>query len=73
MMDGRGFKKVGAAVMSHDNLIGKTWYDPASRTLVGDVKPDNFKKQPGGRIQALDLIVHRLPPESDIHDLLTGA
>ena len=73
MMEGRGFKKVSAAKISNDHMKGKTWYDAKSRTLVSDAKPDNFKKNPNGWLQALDLIVHRLPEGSDIHDILTGA
>jgi hypothetical protein len=63
---------VGASKIGNDHMMGKTWYDANSRTLVSDVKPDNFKTDANGRIRALDLIVHRLPEESDLHDILTG-
>jgi len=68
----RSFEKVSAAKIGNEDLIGKTWYDPNSRTLVADVKPDNFKKDSTGRLIALDLIAHRLTEESDIHAILTG-
>jgi hypothetical protein len=53
-------------------MKGKTWYDANSRTLVTDVKADNFRKDVNGRLHALDLIVHRLPEGSDLHDILAG-
>jgi hypothetical protein len=40
--------------------------------LVADAKPDNFKKDRTGRLIAIDLIVHRLTEESDVHFILTG-
>jgi hypothetical protein len=48
-----------------------TWYDPNSRTLISDLKPDNFKKDANGLLIAIDLIVHRLSDSSDIHDILS--
>ncbi len=72
MMECFGFKKVPASKISNDHMKGKTWYDANSRTLVTDVKADNFRKDVNGRLHALDLIVHRLPEGSDLHDILAG-
>jgi hypothetical protein len=71
-LETNGFKKVGAAKISSAHMIGKTWYDMKSRTLVTDVKPDNLKKDVNGRLHSVDLIVQRLPEGSDIHDILTA-
>ncbi len=70
MMEARGFRKVSDSKMEHDQLMGKTWYDAKSRTLVADVKPENFKMTPEGRILAVDVIVRRLSEGSDLHDIL---
>jgi hypothetical protein len=70
-MEDKGFEKVSSARISNEHMMGKTWYDAKSRTLVSDVKPDNLKGDVNGRLRALDLIVHRLPEGSDIHDILT--
>jgi hypothetical protein len=68
-----GFEKVSAVRIGNNHMMGKTWYDPRSRTLVSDTKPDNFKKDVHGQLIPLDLIVQRLPEGSDLHDILTQA
>jgi hypothetical protein len=67
------FEKVPASKISSNHMIGKSWYDAKSRTLVSDTKPDNFKKDATGRLIPVDLIVHLLPQGSDLHDILTAS
>jgi hypothetical protein len=72
-MESRGFKKVPASIFNNQHISDKTWYDPSSRILVSDAKPDNFKKDQEGGIVPIDLLIQKLPEGSDLHEILIGA
>ena len=59
-MEGRGFKKVPASTFNNQHISDKTWYDPRSRVLVSDAKPDNFKKDQEGGVVPIDLLIQKI-------------
>jgi len=65
-----GYVKVAADKFENDHIKDKTWINPKSGYVVTDVKPDNFKKTPDGKIVPIDLIVDHAPEGSDLHKAL---
>lgn len=64
-------KKHGFVQVRNEALFGEhlekhstTWFHPKSGIVATDVKPDNFKVTPAGKIHSIDTIVQRVKPGS---------